>query len=64
VGKIRLITCSLDGGECSTSLSGRVTTRYLGGLCVPSAGNEAGRFVNVDRSPTHVFTISMLSLSG
>jgi len=53
VGQIRLITCSLDGGECSISLSGHFTTRYLGGLCVPSASNEDGRFADVDRSPTY-----------
>jgi hypothetical protein len=52
MGKIRLITCSLDGGECSVSLSGYFTTRYLGGACVPSASNQVGRFANVDRSPT------------
>jgi len=48
VGKIRLITCSLDGGECSVSLSGHFTTRYLGGPCVPAA-SEVGRFADVDR---------------
>jgi hypothetical protein len=51
VGKIRLITCSLDGGECSVSLSGHFTTRYLGGSYVPCASNEVGRFADVDRSP-------------
>jgi hypothetical protein len=60
VGKIRLITCSLDGGECPTSLSGGFTTRYLGGPCVPSTRNEAGRFADVDRLRTHLFAISML----
>jgi hypothetical protein len=52
VGKTRLITCSLDGGECSVSLSGHFTTRYLGGPCDPSADNEIGRLADVDRSPT------------
>ena len=53
MGKIRLISCSLDGGECSVSSSGHFTTRYLGGPRVPSASNEVGRFADVDRSPTY-----------
>ena len=52
MGKIRLITCSLDGGECSVSLSGHFTARYLGGACVPSARNGVGILADVDRSPT------------
>ena len=53
MGKIRLITRSLDGGECSISLSGHFTTRYLGGPCVPSTSTKVGRYADVDRSPTY-----------